>query len=186
MGGSASSAPARGVGVVTAKQIEEIHRQAYEEGFAQGKQEAIEQARAEIGALTRALSTPLNELDEVCLEEIVQLVKAVARGLVRRELRNDPGEIVAVVREAMAALPSSSRHISLHLHPEDARIVRETLAAGDGDRHWKIVEDPTHARGGCRVQTDVSSVDAGLETRLNAIVARLLGGHREEDVGRSG
>lgn len=172
---------AAGVGMVTAKQIEAIHKEAYDEGFAQGRREALEQARTRLEALTRGMSAPLSELDEACLEDLVVLVKTVARGLVRRELRADPGEIMAVVREAMAALPSGSRQINLHLHPEDARLVREALSVSDAERHWRIIEDPTQERGGCRAQTEVSTVNADLETRLNAIVSKLLGGSRDDD-----
>jgi flagellar assembly protein FliH len=170
-------------GMVTARQVEQIHRQAYEEGFAQGRQEAAAQARAEIEPLVRALGTPLGDLDEACLEELAALVKSVARALVRRELKTEPGEIVAVVREALSSLPSASRQVNLHLHPEDARLVREALAIAEGERHWRIVEDATQERGGCRVQSDVSLVDASLETRLNAVVSRMLGARREDGAG---
>jgi flagellar assembly protein FliH len=179
----AGGARAGGVGMVTARQIETLHKEAYDEGFAQGRREALEQARTRLEALTRGMSAPLSEFDEACLEDLVLLVKTVARALVRRELRADPGEIMAVVREAMAALPSGARQINLHLHPEDARLVREALSVSEGERHWRIIEDPTQERGGCRAQTEVSTVNADLETRLNAVVSKLLGGRRDDDIG---
>jgi flagellar assembly protein FliH len=126
------------------------------------------------------------------LQEIVQLVKAVARQLVRRELKADPGEIMAVVREALGALPSATRSAQLKLHPEDAKLVREALALSEGDargggmpgaaeRTWRIIDDPTQPRGGCRVETETSLIDASLESRLNAVITRLLGGSRDDD-----
>jgi flagellar assembly protein FliH len=44
---------------------------------------------------------------------------------------------------------------------------------------WQIVEDPTVTRGGCRVATETSEVDATVEARVAAVVARVLGEERE-------
>jgi flagellar assembly protein FliH len=170
-----------GAPMVTAKQIEQIQRQAYDEGFAQGRAAGLAAVKPPIETVLKALDSPLGEFDEAVLQEIVQLVKAVSRQLVRRELKAEPGEIMAVVREALGALPSASRAAQLKLHPEDAKLVREALALSEGDRPWKIVDDPTQTRGGCRVETETSLIDASLETRLNAVISRLLGGSRDDD-----
>ena len=110
------------------------------------------------------------------------LAIAVAGQLIRRELKQDPGEIVAVVREAIAALPSNSRRVQIALHPEDAQLVRERLALAESDqRAWGVAEDPTLTRGGCRVTTEHSRIDASVEKRLAAVIARMMGGEREND-----
>jgi flagellar assembly protein FliH len=181
---SMGGAPNTNISLTTAKQVDDIHRQAREEGLRQGRDEAFQAARPRLEDLLSGLSRPLNELDEACLQELAMLVKSVARQLVRRELRSDPGEIVAVVREAMTALPSATRQTRIHLHPEDAQLVRDALSVSDGERLWTLIEDPAQERGGCRVMTDISSIDASLETRLNAVTARLLGGHRDDDAER--
>ena len=49
---------------------------------------------------------------------------------------------------------------SLHLHPEDAQLVHELLPASDSETQWHIIEDVSVGRGGCRVATDTSQVDA--------------------------
>jgi len=174
----------------TARQLEEIQRAAWEEGFAAGRREGLErgaaEVRARVAALERvldALAAPLAAVDEAVEEELVALALAVARQIIRRELRTSPGEVVAAVREALAALPSGARSVRLVLHPEDAAIVRETLSAPEDERRWRIEEDPTLTRGGCRVLTETSHVDATVERRLGAVIARVLGGEREEDAG---
>lgn len=172
---------ASGVRAVTAQRVEEIQRQAYDEGFALGRQEAMAQARAQLAGVLGALTEPLAEMDETVMQELALLVQSVARQLVRRELKTEPGEIVAVVREAMAVLPLSARNIRLHLHPEDAQLVRAALSLNEGDQHWRIVDDPAQTRGGCRVLTDTSQIDASLETRLSAVIAKMLGGERGND-----
>lgn len=178
----------------TAARIEEIQRQAYEEAYALGRREGLEQGRRQaqaqgerLDAILGLLAEPLRELDERVVEEVTGLALAIARHLVRRELRTDPGQIVAVVQQAASVLPVAARRVRVVLHPEDAATVREALsAAGRPERGgaWQIVEDPAMMRGGCRVETEHSRVDASVEKRLAAIAAELLGGERERDDGR--
>ena len=77
----------------------------------------------------------------------------LARQIVRRELKTDPTQIIGIIREAIAALPVAAREVRVHLHPEDAAVVRENLAPTESERAWMIVEDPVMARGGCQVNT---------------------------------
>jgi flagellar assembly protein FliH len=176
---------------MTIEQIERIQQEAREEGFRQGevegRREGAAAARAEAEHLRLVLDSlvPFVEgLDRRLEQELVTLAVTVARQLVRRELRTEPGQIVAAVREALAVLPSSERRVRLHLHPEDARIVREALHLSDLEQPWKVIEDPTLSRGGAWIETDTSRVDATVESRLNAVIAEMWGGERRDD-GRS-
>lgn len=173
---------------LTARQIEELHAQAREDGFAQGRREGLEAGRKEILArvhelegLMQALGRPLEQVDDQVEQELVHLALAVARQLVRRELRTDPGQVLAVVREAMAALPIAARNVRLHLHPEDAALIRDTLSLSEVEQGWKVVEDPLLTRGGCKVSSDSSQIDATVERRLQAVIASTLGGERQGD-----
>jgi len=188
----------------TAEEIEAMQKQAYEEaraagykegteqGYRDGRQEGYRQGYEEgrvnaaslaqrLQALIDCLSEPLAQVDDQVEQELLALAIAVAKQLVRRELKTEPGEIIAVVREAMAILPSGARKIGLHLHPDDAELIRSTLALDELGPRWKIVEDPLLTRGGCRVTTDTSHIDATVEKRLASVIARLLGGERDED-----
>ncbi|WP_242472392.1 flagellar assembly protein FliH [Ectothiorhodospira mobilis] len=192
----------------TPEELERLYEAARQEGFEQGRREGYEAGHAEgreaghregeargrrsgeramrthiqaLEQLLQGLATPYAELDETMEEELVQLAMAVARHLVRRELRTDPSAVVAVLREALGALPSAERKVHLYLHPQDARLVREALQVEELNRPWSVVEDPTLSRGGVRVETDTSRVDATLETRLNAVIASVWGGERRGD-----
>ncbi len=188
VGANPGADPGHGGGVITVEELHQIQRQAYEEAYAQGREEGRAEGRGEIDGqalqlkgILDQLSKPLDEVDDRVLEELVQLAVAVARHMVRRELRADPGQVVAIVREALEQLPIASTDIRLHLHPEDAALIRETLPLRDGETRWHIVESPVMSRGGCRVETGISQIDATVETRFSAIVAALMGGEREDD-----
>jgi len=198
-GGLSSSKKPRG-SLMTAAQLEQIQKQAHKEGFEQGKKEgfnyghkeALEEGRQRLQEniksmeqIFHALETPFKQLDEQVEQELVALAIAIVKQLVRREIKTDPNQILGVVREAIGILPVSSRNVRLVLHPDDAELVREVYAAAETELGWTIVEDPILARGGCRVLTDTSQIDATLESRLTSLIAPLLGGERaSEDEGR--
>ncbi len=174
----------------TAKEMEQIRADAKREGFEAGHKEGVAAGQKEIhtvvqrlGQVINALAAPLEEVDEQVEQELASLALAIARQIIRRELKVDPGEVVAVVRDALAALPAASRRVQVHLHPADAKVVHELMHPGAGGEEptWRIVEDPSLTRGGCRVHTEHSQIDATVETRVAAIAAQLFGGERESD-----
>lgn len=178
--------------MVTASQLENLQKQAYQEGFASGHNEGYQAGEKlfkekieHLQQMMQTLHAPFAALDQQVEQEILLLVTALVKQLVRREIKMDPGQIIAVVREALASLPAAARGVRLHLHPEDASMVQDNLSVGGGDQSWSVIEDPTLTRGGCKVITENSQIDATLEARLAQLIARLLGGERESDTSRS-
>jgi flagellar assembly protein FliH len=173
---------------LTARQLEEIQERARQEGFQQGLREGRDAGLKEmqvqvrtLEGLLQSLDKPFEQLDEAVEQQLAELAMLVARQLVRRELASEPEQIIAVVREALSALPVAACNVRLALHPEDAPLIRDKLACGDSATQIQIVDDPVQTRGGCRVITDTSQIDASVETRLNAVIAHVLGGQRSSD-----
>ncbi|HED40657.1 MAG TPA: flagellar assembly protein FliH [Chromatiales bacterium] len=185
---TAGSTPARQiVSELTKKEIEVRRQQGYDEGFAKGRQEGVaageanlNQQASNLAQVIGQLSQPLAELDDVVVDELVTLAMTIAKHMVRREIKTNPGEIVAVVREAVAVLPTTSRTIKVYLHPEDAALLKESLSISEQGR-WELIGDPSLTRGGCRLETEHAELDASIEARLAAVVAELMGGEREGD-----
>lgn len=160
------------------------HKQGYEEGLQQGyaeNRQLLQSQAQQLLSIMQTLNEPFQKLDEEVEKELVALAMAVAAQLVRRELKSDPGQVIAAVREAVAVLPLSAQNITLHLHPEDADLVRSALALDEISPPWKIIEEPLITCGGCKVDTEVSHIDATVENRLAAVIANVLGGERQED-----
>ncbi len=179
-------------GLMTAEQIERIQNQAYKEayeaGFSKGREEGMAAGKDEITRnaqllddLLQSLSKPFEKLDEDITQQLVSLSVAIARQLVRRELKIDAAQIVGVVQEAIAVLPVGSRNVKVCLHPDDVRVMHDTKVEMEIERNWELVGDPGLSRGDCRILTETSRIDATLEKRLAAIASRLLGGERETD-----
>lgn len=169
-----------------------IEREAWEQGHVQGREAGLvaaqQEARAaaaeadrrvqQLQSILDLMARPLADLDQQVQRQLASLAAAIARQIIRRELKTQPDEIVAVVRETVGLLPIVARQVRVHLHPEDAELVRSRLASASGERAWSIVEDPMLSRGGCRVTSETSSIDAQLEQRLGAAIAAMLGDER--------
>lgn len=166
---------------------EQSEARGYEAGMAKAQAEMkdrITRLDAQIkrmDALLQFVSRPLQSLDDEVENMLLQLALTVGKQLARRELMVDPTQVIAIIRESLAELPASAREIRVHLHPEDAAIVRERLAAPSHERAWSIVEDPTMSRGGCVVRTDNSQIDARLDSRISTIIANAFGDERAAD-----
>ncbi|MGI9205859.1 MAG: FliH/SctL family protein [Woeseiaceae bacterium] len=173
-------------GYLTAADLQELQKQAWDEAFQEGRKEGLKAGAEEIDKragrfdeLLIALSKPFDRLDGTVEKQLVELSITIVKQLFRRELTADPSHVIGVVREALQLLPVASRTIEVHLHPEDAQLVRDSLSPTAGERAWTIVEDPLISRGGCQVTTDNSQIDAQAETRLNAIVNSIAGDERQ-------
>lgn len=181
----------------TVGELEQIERAAYEEAFTAGRtaglaaaqaetQKAVDQLKSHVARLESmlgALASPLEDLDKEVESQLMNLSLTVARQLVRRELKSDPAQVIAVIRETVGLLPAATRDIRVHMHPDDAVVVREKLATPGGDRAWTIIEDPVMTRGGCRVTTDTAQIDARLETRIASVVSSIFGEERTREQG---
>lgn len=175
-----------------------VEREAWDTGYAAGRDAGLGAARAEqqrleeqlrdraqrLDHMLQLMTRPLQDLDDSVYDSLATVVEAIVRQLMRRELKTGPEQIIGVVRSAVGELPVAARDVRVHLHPEDAALLREKLAEPASDRAWRIVEDPVLSRGGCRVSSENSTIDARLETRIGAAVALAFGEARNRSEAR--
>lgn len=174
---------------VTAQNVEEIREAAYAEGMKQGRIDGKAEFKSEkqhildhLTLLLERCHKQATKYDKHIYEQLVTLTISVAKQVIRRQLSVEPEQIMAVIREAINCLPSSSEKIILKLHPEDAALVRDIYHINEEpERNWKIFEDSGMQRGGCIIQSESSVVNADLDHRMATIVNKLLGGERSDD-----
>lgn len=170
----------------TVAEIEAIERQAREEGFHAGLSEGRAMAKRELeaqvarlDALFAAVERPFKELDDDVAGDLVALATVIAERVLGFEIATRPETITEVVRQAVDALPSASRHLKIHLHPADAAIVREHRSSLDHE--GTVVDDPTLERGDVRLESEHSRLDGRVRTRLAAVVDGVLQGQLSAD-----
>lgn len=164
--------------LLTARQLDELQREAHREAYERGFAEGLEAGRAELASratrlasLVEGLARPFEDLDVTVTEELAALAVALASHLLRRELAVDSEPLAAAIKDAIAALPSAARDLTLHLNPDDAALLREHQPA---EARFRVETDASLERGDLRLTASSSEVDGRLETRLGRLVAAAL------------
>lgn len=168
------------------EELERVRQAAHQEGLQLGLDAAkkqVEEKLATLDHLIHQLNEPLKQCGERTTDQLLQLAFSIARQIVRRELQQEPTQLIAIIREAINLLPSSSEKTTISLHPEDAKVIQEALsiATDSENSRWKINEDISIERGGCQVNTQHSRVDASIDKQIAILFSRVAGGQRESD-----
>ncbi|PPK52001.1 flagellar assembly protein FliH [Marinobacter persicus] len=150
-----------------------------EEGREQGRQQGVEDTRQQMAAtmdrlehLMGELVLPIKRHEEELETALVNLTTALARSVVYRELTLDSSQIRQVVRQALAALPSTTENLRIHIHPDDLEPVREVTERLEVTPN--LIEDDSLLPGGCKVQTRHSLVDYTVEKRFQHAIQNML------------
>ena len=137
-----------GAHLLTAGQLDALQRQVHDEAYKRGFEEGLAAGKNELaarmtrlGALVEAFAQPLQNLDRGVEDELVALAIALATHLVRREIAADPAVLHAAIHDCLAVLASSSREVTLYLHPDDAALVR-AQSQHSGELRFTVAEDP--------------------------------------------
>jgi flagellar assembly protein FliH len=182
--------------MLTVQSIEALQKEAQEEGFKAGFEQGseagyaagLESGQQEIAlsvkslqSLMTTLNTPLLELEKAVESDLVNLVMTMTKQLLRRELKADPEQVIGAMRAALAVLPNNDRKLKVYLNPQDVALVKKGLSVEQGDASWQWIEDPLLARGGVRLETADTIIDATIEARLNNVINKMLGEERSDD-----
>jgi len=158
----------------------ERDRRAFErgrqQGFHEGQQEAQRQKAQHARQLDRVLDElrgRFAELESNAADAVLDLAIEIARQVVRREIEIQRDAVLPVVREAVSAIIDEQTHPRVHLHPDDLWLIQADLDTDGLYQGCRFVPDASIARGGCRVETAQSEVDATLATRWRRVLGAL-------------
>ena len=149
----------------------EGHEKGLQQGLAKGQRE-FDQRLERLDELMKHLAHAINEQDYTLEQALLNLVIAVARPVIARELSLDSRHILNVVRQALAALPPSRDNVRIFVHPGDVVLLNE--AKERSGEAWRVLADEQLAKGGCRIETEQSLVDFTVERRFALMVEQLL------------
>lgn len=147
-------------------------RLGFEEGLSKGKKEGLIEGRAvfelaadPLNAMTQQLEAFLDNYEVQRRAELLQLVDKVTRQVIRCELALQPTQLLALVEEALSALPEMPKQIKVFVNPEE--YARLNDAEPEKVREWGLTPDPAMEHGECRVATDTTEIDIGCQHRLD-------------------
>jgi flagellar assembly protein FliH len=144
----------------------------YQEGYRDGlvalenfKRSVLQQNAAQFGAVMQQFDQQLDALELDMAHALARVAASVAQQVVRDELAARPERIARVVQEAVEAVLLSARHIVVQVNPQDLALVEQGAADAIASRGARLVSDPGIERGGCRVLSDVGTIDARIGAR---------------------
>lgn len=163
---------------------EEARLQGYQDGYAEGHRagedeairegvEATAAALAPLAGLAEQFAEALRSADQLIANDVLDLALHLTRTMLRQALPVKPELIVPIVRDAVEVLPSVQQPAVLMLNPEDAAVVRAAIGEELAKDGWRIAEDASIERGGCKLDTATNQVDAGIESRWARLTAAL-------------
>jgi flagellar assembly protein FliH len=163
-----------------AQGLEEGRAQGHQEGRAQGYAEGAEAGQREAAAeleqvrqVAASFGDAIARADETIARDVLDLALRLARGMVRTGFDVRPELILSVVRDAIDQLPVLQQPAVLTLNPQDAELVRHGMAEELTKGGWRIVENGSIARGGCKVETATNQIDAQAAARWNRLTHAL-------------
>ena len=173
-------APTLSVAEQLAAQLRAARQSGYQDGYRDGlaaldgfKQSYAAQITAQLGRLVESHGAQLDGLQQQLAQAIAVCATSMARQVVRSELALRPALVAAVAQEAVEALLLSARHITVRVHPDDQPLVAQGAADALQARGARLIPDASIARGGCRVDSDIASVDGTLAARWRRASAAL-------------
>jgi flagellar assembly protein FliH len=169
------------VGLPTAADLEQIHQQSRDEGqqagYVEGQQrgyaEGLLQAAGQNQRWSDLMGVLEQQVDEKVTQELMGLSLDIARQVIQQSLNVQPELLLGMVREAIGSLPVFNQAAHLLLNPDDAAMVRERMGEQLSHSGWKILEDTRMQRGGARLETANSQIDASVEARWNRVTAAM-------------
>ncbi len=148
------------------------------EGKKQGLEQAteeIEQKKQELAVLLDQLQQPLLQLDQQVEQQLLQLCLAMAEAVIAVECKTNPQVILKTLSDATAVLPLQTEHIQIKLHPDDIAVIEQHFSAEQlAERHWQLRADPAVERGGCLLETPLSSMDRSIKHRVQSSLEHFL------------
>jgi flagellar assembly protein FliH len=160
----------------TVEELEAIREQArqdgYQDGHAAGHADALAAGKIEtdkelevVRALAATFGTALHDADQLIANDVLDLALQLAKGMLKNALQVKPELILPIVREAIEYLPVLQQPALLMLNPEDAPVVRAGIGEELEKGGWRVIEDSSVQRGGCKIDTASNQIDAQAASR---------------------
>jgi flagellar assembly protein FliH len=151
---------------------DEGHGAGYADGLAIGRAEAAKELE-HLQAIAVEFGQALAAADETIASDVLDLALHLAKSMLRNALEIKPELVIPMVREAIEYLPVLQQPAVLMLNPADAPIVREAIGEELDKGGWRVVLDPSVARGGCKVDTATNQIDAQIAARWERLTHAL-------------
>jgi len=161
-------------------QLAAIEREAFASGFAQGERAGAQAAAVQADAMLRRLAHTIEEVATLRTriardteQQMVQLALTVARRVIQREVSVDRELVMAIARVALDRVADAAK-VTLRLNAEDHAGIAAAHHEGWPGAHVSLIADARLPRGGCRLESELGNIDAGIDAQLQEMTQALL------------
>ncbi len=171
-GASSSSPKSLSVANPSLDIVQTSYDDGYAKGYSEGNAALHQQAVKELRDVINAIGQSTGDAQDYSLhQEVAGLSIDIARIILAREVQVNSDAMLQLVKAGLEQLPSMAAGSSrVHLHPLDANVVRENIELSD----VQVVDDLALKRGHCRISTNTSTLECGIDQWLEGM-ARQLG-----------
>jgi flagellar assembly protein FliH len=172
--------PTAGTPVHPDGRLAAIERDAFAQGFAQGERAGAEALAVQADAMLRRVAQAIEDISNLrhriardTEQQMVQLALTVARRIIQREVSLDRELVMAIARIAIDRVGDAA-HVTVRLNADDYAAITAANPDGWPAGHVTVVADSRLPRGGCRVESELGNIDAGVEAQLREMTQALL------------
>ena len=161
------------------EELERQLRESFERGLTEGKNLA-ERGLVNVFRSLRTAAEGVEALRERILreseDELVQLIMMVSRKVILKEVSLDRSILSEVVQAGISAVSEHDK-ITIRLNPDDyilattgtGEILRKELIKS----RMQLKADPAVMQGSCLIDSEMGTIDAGIDAQLDEIFRRL-------------
>jgi flagellar assembly protein FliH len=164
------------------RSTQEIERNAYSQGFAQGEkdgldygQKSVQVVRSQLERITQNMESLPEKVLRDYRDWLIRTSIRIARQIVRREIETSPETLADMVGPLIEEARDHCT-LTVFLNPNDLEIVekRGGLGAGINGKHFALKADKDLERGGCRIESDIQLLDASIACMFENLESKLL------------
>jgi flagellar assembly protein FliH len=159
--------------------FEDLEESAYTEGFIKGEKAGIESERKRLQTIFDTFDKAIPELGKL-KEDLyfnvergsVELALAIAKKIVSHEVSTNKETLLGVLKGALEKVIDQEK-IKIRINKSDLQFINESgyqiSGLTDNIKDVIIEGDDTISRGGCVIETGFGSIDARIESQLQAV-----------------
>ena len=153
-----------------------------QEGFNQGNAQGLQNGEQVVSAqvqrfrhLADALASPLRNLDEEVLDELVYMVSRLCKVILKEYLPLSEDTLKATILKATSLLAQNGKGASLEFNPDDLSVAiscigREYMQA----QKWQFTENPELSPGDVKVVLGKSQIKILSQERIDELLEKFL------------
>lgn len=158
------------------RHAQELESEGYEKGYAQGLKDGTETGlksmqitQEHMENLLKLMQALPQKVFKDYREWFITSVFSIARHVIRKELDTHPAILTQLIGSLLGEV-QESQSLVLQLNPKDVSVLEEYTGLKEilkeSNRAFSLKADPELERGGCRIETELQLIDAGIERQF--------------------